>query len=41
MPEKVCEKIWENMPSVKPRQNCHNEHKRICELVKKTQPKQV
>ncbi len=41
VPEKICEKMSENVPAVKPRQSCHMEDKRVCDLVKRTQPKQV
>jgi len=40
-PQKVCEKLQENVPTVHPRQTCHTEERRVCELVKSTQPKQV
>jgi len=39
--EKVCEKLTERFPVPNEHQNCHDEHKKVCELEQRSQPKQV
>jgi hypothetical protein len=39
--EKVCEKLTERVPLPSEKQNCHDEHKKVCELEQRSQPKQV
>merc|ERR1712025_819183 len=39
--EKVCEKLTEKVPVPSEKQNCHDEHKKVCELEQRSQPKQV
>lgn len=41
VPEKICENLVEMLPAVQARQSCRREEKRVCELVKRSQEKQV
>lgn len=40
-PEKVCEKLSLRIPSIKSKQNCHTEYKKVCALEEHAEPKQV